>query len=441
MAYSASGGFPAEYASKLGHIRLIKDPVVQQVIEAFETSHTKSENQPPIAIGHVTLDCPLAQIITVDGSSLQIPHLQRSEREMAFIQIAAQLFKLSTLDSLENEPMMDPRETNRLINSAVQHLQAIFPLAGIHLRGQTVAETIRDLVRRFLRNSGLDQTLKDLVYRSWSAQWPPQQGAPFQACIRPGCDGQVLWQTRNADSQDCPKCETRHFVSDYLDLVSELGEDRPRNEVIQNFRSVAEALTLFTFILRYRCEQKILARTLFLLDGPLLLRANLSRLVEPIRDLLGHQKEQGNPIHMAGVEKGGDFRAYASSIAELLEKPGDYFVPPVQFLVEQISGNRFDRTTYVNRVNYGAKIAARVGQQHTLAINIPTGKFLLEPRPEDLIGLAPVLSTLSRVVSSAHQNALIPLVLINQQASISIEPSASLLQNFVDRLLRGEQLA
>ena len=33
MAYSASGGFPAEYASKLGHMRLIKDPLVQKVMK------------------------------------------------------------------------------------------------------------------------------------------------------------------------------------------------------------------------------------------------------------------------------------------------------------------------------------------------------------------------------------------------------------------------
>jgi hypothetical protein len=440
MAYSASGGFPAEYASKLGHMRLIKDPLVQKVIEAFESTEARTDNQPPIELRHASLDKPLSQIITVDGSSLDVPQLQRVERKMGFIQIAAQLFKLTTLEKLESDPMMDPREANRLINTAVQHLQATLPLAGVHLPGQTVAQTIRGLTRTFFRTYGLDQTLKDLVYRSWSAQWPPSAGAPHQVCIEANCGGDVVWQARHADFQDCPKCGTRHFISDYLDLVSDLGEDRPRSEVIQNFRSVTEALTLFTFILGYREKQKILGNTLFLLDGPLLLRANLSRLVEPIRDLLQQQKDKGNPIHLAGVEKGGDFRAYASSISALLEKPGDYVLPSVQFLVEQINGNRFNPTTYVNRVNYGAKIAARLGPQHVVAVNIPTGAFLLNPQPQDLAGVEQILSTLSRVVSSAHENALIPLVLINQQASISIEPSATLLQNFVDRLLRGEQL-
>jgi hypothetical protein len=441
MAYNASGGYPAEYASKLGHMRLIKDPLVQKVIEAFESTEPKTDNQPPIELREVSLDKPLSQIITVDGSSLDVPQLQRAERKMGFIQIAAQLFKLTTLEKLESDPMMDPREANRLINRAVQHLQATLPLAGVHLPGQTVAQTIRDLIRTFFRTYGLDQTLKDLVYRSWSARWPPSTGAAHQVCIKAKCGGKIVWQTRHADSQDCPKCGTRHFISDYLDLVSDLGEDRPRSEVIQNFRSVAEALTLFTFIFGYREKPRILGSTLFLLDGPLLLRANLSRLVDPIRDLLQHHKDYGNPIYLAGVEKTGDFRAYASSISTLLEKPGNYVLPSVQFLVEQINGNRFDPTTYENKVSYGAKIAARLSPQHTLAVNIPTGRFLLDPQPDDLIGAHQILSTLSRVISSAHENALIPLVLINQQASISIEPSATLLQNFVDRLLKGEQLA
>ena len=82
------------------------------------------------------MDSPLAQIITVDGSSLDVPKFQRAERKMGFIQIAAQLFKLTTLEKLESDPMMDPREANRLINRAVHHLQATLPLAGIHLPGR-----------------------------------------------------------------------------------------------------------------------------------------------------------------------------------------------------------------------------------------------------------------------------------------------------------------
>jgi hypothetical protein len=109
-------------------------------------------------------------------------------------------------------------------------------------------------------------------------------------------------------------------------------------------------------------------------------------------------------------------------------------------VVEQVSGNHLDPNTYRNRVNYGAKVAVRLGPNHTLALNVPTGPFLFDPGLADLIGIEEIARTLSQVLSSAHENALIPVVLINQQASIAVEPSGSLLHAFVDRLVNGGHL-
>jgi hypothetical protein len=63
---------------------------------------------------------------------------------------------------------------------------------------------------------------------------------------------------------------------------------------------------------------------------------------------------------------------YVSSITALIEKLGDYFLPNIRFVVEQVSGNHLDPNTYRNRVNYGAKVAVRLGPNHTLALNVPT---------------------------------------------------------------------
>jgi hypothetical protein len=60
----------------------------------------------------------------------------------------------------------------------VHHIHTILPLAGLHMPGQTVRESLRELIRRFFRNYDFDQTLRDLVYRVWSNQWPPANGVP-----------------------------------------------------------------------------------------------------------------------------------------------------------------------------------------------------------------------------------------------------------------------
>jgi hypothetical protein len=437
MAYGAHGGFPAEYASKIGHMKLIGNPSVQRIISAFENIEANMEVVEGLSLRHAELDQPLEQIFTVDGSSVPVPNLQRAEQQLGFIQIAAQLFKLATLQRLSAEPMMDPREYTKLLNQTVDFRGAVLPLAGVHLQGQTVNQSLRELIRTQFQGWGLDLTLKELMYRTWSNSWPPSNGAPHQDCLQ--CSENVVWDKRGADTASCPSCGYRHHIVDYLDLTSDLSEERPRNEVINSFRSVAEVLTLFTVILSYRLPPRsaILEKTLFILDGPLLLRANLSRLVEPIRDFLETQKQSGEPIYLVGVEKEGDLRSFTSSVADQLLEPGDFFLPSVKFVVEQISGNRFDPSHYVNRVNFGAKVAARLGRFHTVSINVPTGKFSREPQPEDLIGYRQILSTLSRVLSMSYENALIPLVLINEHASISPEASAGPLQSFVDRLLEG----
>jgi hypothetical protein len=209
-------------------------------------------------------------------------------------------------------------------------------------------------------------------------------------------------------------------------------------EMVSNLRTILEALVLFSFIVRFRERRVIMERTLFLLDGPLTLRAQLGRLVEPIRALIADQRDKGWPIYLIGVEKTGQLRDFADSCSSSLPHVGDYFLPSTRYLLEEIYGRAFNEQTYRNRVNYGAKVIARVGRDHTLALNVPTGDYALSPGLANLIGFPEVLRSLSRLVSYSHENALIPIVLANAEASISNQPSGGLLAQFVDRIIAAQ---
>jgi hypothetical protein len=91
-----------------------------------------------------------------------------------------------------------------------------------------------------------------------------------------------------------------------------------------------------------------------------------------------HFKSSGLVFHLVGVEKTGDLVAHIEEFQHQLPEPGDCFVPSVRHLVEEVAGKPFG-ADYRNRVSYGAKVLARVGPQHLLALNIPTGEFELEP--------------------------------------------------------------
>jgi hypothetical protein len=227
------------------------------------------------------------------------------------------------------------------------------------------------------------------------------------------------------------------MLSDYLGIAQGPPDDWAKEEAAISLRSVLETLLLMGFLRLYRDRPVVLSRTLFVKDGPLLLRANLSRLVEPIRAFLKHLHHLGRSLHIVGVEKSGDLVEHVPLIANTLRESGDYFLPSVRYLHERIQGVPFVENAYRNRVQYGAKIVIRLGPDHVVALNVPTGDFYTEPRVEDLYGLKESMAVLSEMRSYSHENALIPLVLVNSAESISMNFSGNILESFSRRLLNA----
>jgi len=174
--------------------------------------------------------------------------------------------------------------------------------------------------------------------------------------------------------------------------------------------------------------------TLFLMDGSVLLRAQLSRLVEPIRELVKQLKTEGVKVFIAGLEKNGELVDHIEDIKKHLREPGDFFLPSVRYIVEEIAGLQFDPAKYRNRVQYGSKVVVRLGPDHVVPLDIPTGDFLTDPAADDLIGLAEIASVLADMTSYSHDNALIPIKLVNEYSSISERPSGDILKAFAGSL-------
>jgi hypothetical protein len=213
-----------------------------------------------------------------------------------------------------------------------------------------------------------------------------------------------------------------------------VADDFGRETTVSNLRTVLEILILFDVIRKYRMHKAEMGKTLLLKDGPLLLRAQLSRLVQPIRSLLAYLRDGGTELHIVGVEKNGGFANLLDEFKGILSKCGDYFLPTVKFLVEEVSGNEMP-SEYRNRVSFGAKVAERLGPNHAVVLNVPTGDFLVEPKPTDLIGFEESARVLAKLVSYRYDNALVPLVLANSMASIAQRPSNTILETFAASLM------
>lgn len=213
MAY-AKDGYPTELASKVGHIKLIQDPMIQRMIEAFEDWRPPNDGVLPVLSGHIELDgeCPINQVITVDGGHQPVPNVARPERQVGFVQVAAQLIRTETLEHLRGHPMTDPREVRRMLGQFTHHTLAALPLAGVHIPGLTVRESVREAVHRFLAYYQLYDALSYLVYRKWQ---DVLEEPPSMACL--SC-GDFFELPRHALNFRCTHCEEEHRLSDYLGL-------------------------------------------------------------------------------------------------------------------------------------------------------------------------------------------------------------------------------
>lgn len=436
MAY-AKDGFPVEQASKIGHLKLINNDLVRRIVEDFEDPAPSAGGPEVTKSGTVDLqeESAIERIITVDGGQAVVPNPVRRQKTLAFLQVAACMLSMSDLRYMREHPLMDPRKLRHMIDDAIWYNPAAIPLSGVHHAGLTVQQSIRRIVDRTLKETGLYETLKFLVYREWEPEWTiPEERRPAMDCI--GCGRRDMRLPRHQISFPCESCGHRHNLSDYLAIGTQGPEDWSREEAASALRDSLETLTLFHFVRKYYREDEVMRETLFVKDGPLLLRAALSRLVEPIRDFISHIRAEGHPLHLVGVEKTGDFVDFLDEYEDKVPSPGDFFLLSVKFLVEEISGSVMS-AGYRNRVSYGAKMGVRLGSNHVLALNVPTGQFELEPQEHDVIGFESSVRALSSLVSYRYPNAIIPLVLANSAASIARRPSGDILSAFTDEMMKS----
>ncbi len=427
-----------ERASKLGHVKLIEHEQVARLIRQFERIDTEADKPVGALTGNLDLSAPspIRFVVAIDGGQAVIPNEVRRDKRMAFIKVCAMSIRREDIAFLRQNPVIDPRDLAKMFEGSIWYHPAVLPLAGIGFPGETVKETIRRTVDAVLEYTRLYETLNYLVSQLWNPTYDmnlqTNPRAPHMNCL--GC-GATVGLPKNVINFECASCHFPHRLGDYLGIAQEAPEDWAREEAAMSLRSALETLTLFHFVIRYwKGKLEVLGETLFLKDGPLLLRAQLSRLVEPIRELIKAMRAEGVKVFIAGMEKNGELVDHIEDIRRHLREPGDFFLPSVRYIVEEIAGLQFDPARYRNRVQYGSKVVVRLGPDHVVPLDIPTGDFLTDPAAGDLIGLAEIASVLADMTSYSHDNALIPIKLVNEYSSISERPSGDILKAFAGSL-------
>ncbi len=429
MPYGAGQRLPKERASKLGHLEVLKSDLVKKLCQSFEDPKEVPTTTAGSWESINSCGDPLPLIFSVDGSIQVIKSETPPHKALAFIKTALLRMDQPALAKIDPDTPHPFALRDILEESALYHA-TVFPLRHVIVPGLCTYDAIRQIIFESIKDASLNAepmtTLKWLAYEKWNTPRPlPKFGCPH-------CEQNVATLPVDAEEGKCPSCGGHLFLTDMLGFHLDMAGDSAPDMVPRTYMTIHETLLLLTGM-RYFWENNktLLTNCLFVKDGPLSIRAQYSKLVNPIRLFIAHANGQGYPVHMIGQEKSGTFYDHLQLIGRSV--PVDsLFLPSDKYIKEEIQ-NRPDRgNPYGKDTNYGAKVFVKLNNFHQMVLNIPTGKYVKDPRMSDLIGAGRIFATIPSIISNRFEGALLPIELANGIASLSTYPSAQILKIFAE---------
>jgi len=430
MPYKAGDRLPGERGSRLGHLDVLNSELVNKLVKSFENNTPPDVSNKSFWEPIPTQGDPLALIFGIDGSMQSIESDSFHNKRLAFVKTALlrlDRFALSRIDKDTPHPFA---LRDILSESALYHA-TVFPLRHASLPGMNTYHAIRQIIFESMKDASLNgeplETLKWIAYEKWDGE---QKSLPLFEC--PYCEEKIATLPYNAEKGECPNCKGLLFLTDMLGFHLEMAPDSAPETIATSYMNIHELLLLFTGI-RYYWEEKreILSQCLFVKDGPLTIRAQYSKLVNPIRRFLAYARNEGYPIHIIGQEKTGRFYNHLELIGR--EAPiGSLFIPANQYIKEEVQHRPTTGAPYGKDTNYGAKIFVKLNNFHQMVLNIPTGEYVEDPKLSNLIGADRIFATIPTILSNRFEGALLPIELAHGIASLSTYPSAQILKIFAE---------
>lgn len=432
MPYNAGTRLPGERASRLGHLDVLNSELVNKLVKNFQEDSASISTINPDWESVPEEGKPLSIIFGVDGSVHPIESETPPYKRLAFVKTALlriDQFALSKIDKDTPHPLA---LRDILSNSALYHA-TVFPLRHVSIPGTNIYNTIRQIIFESIKDESLNgepmETLKWIAYEKWDGK---EKELDEFGC--PHCGEVKAILPFNAETGKCPACQGDLFLTDMLGFHLDMISDAAPDTIATTYMSIHEVLLLFTGI-RYFWEnnKEILSECLFVKDGPLTIRAQYSKLVNPIRRFLVFARDQGHPVHIIGQEKSGRFFEHLEVIGR--KAPfGHLFIPSNPYIKKEIQQRPETGAPYGRDTNYGVKVFVKLSEYHQMVLSIPTGDHDFDNNLSisDIIGSNRIIATLPFILSNRFEGGLLPVELAHGIASLSTYPSAQILKIFSD---------
>jgi len=166
MPYQAGKNLPGERASKLGHLDVLKSPLVHQLVHNFEQPDTVEIDSSIVWQPFSSLDEPLDLIFAVDGSWQTITDERPPYKALAFVKTALMKIDQVALKRIDSETP-HPFSLRDLMSEAALYHATAFPLRHVYTSGMSVYHAVRHVIYDSVKDASLGgevmETLKWLA--------------------------------------------------------------------------------------------------------------------------------------------------------------------------------------------------------------------------------------------------------------------------------------
>ena len=410
-----------EKAGKTGHIHITK------LLTSEELHNLKTISKPETQLNwtNVQINPDIFEKVVVCDSG-PAAAVAQSYPYQSLTYFNTVLLTLETDQILSTKPFKDPLELLDYIDSNLIRISAIIPTRNLIHPDLSFQETFRLKVWNIFENyTELLQTLHWLVFQDRSSI----------TITCPECEKRTTIYAKS-NITTCINCSKTVYLSDFLSLHSDLSETSARETAISSLMNNIETLALFSKIRQlWQSDKQLLAKYLFIKDGPLFFQAPFNKLVIPIRKFLARAIDNETPVFLISQEKTGAFASYLDLIKSD-SRIFSYLILNDNLIRSEVQQMKKWNYPYGMHTHYGCKIFLTGNTNNHLVLNIATPRLYDKPNESNFPSFDRIVNTVLRIRSFQYKSALLPIQLAHKYASISNYPGSSILQKITQETLR-----
>lgn len=419
-------GYKKEKASKISHINLISNPLINKILKQKQSKTTPQNLDFKKLDSIESKNLDITKIIIADSGYQEV---DLENFSVCYFNAAILEMNIDSLYLLNKANVINPQDFQGLKNT--KNYSLVIPLKNFCFENKDFITTFRECIFLFFQENDLLKTLKWLMFRRYEKAYTGLNN------VRCFC-GENHRLDYKQDSIKC-KCCKEIFITDLcfrFDLL--INEINGAKNVINLVAGILELLLLIDKMREIIESKNSIESILFIKDGPLSLFFGykidfVKNFIHPFLDFFKGK------INFVGISKSGRFLEYLKFLASLnIIESNSFMLLDSNFITQNIVkySKNFGEFSY-----FGKKVFMFHNSNNFYVFDclLPFENPIdsadsIESSPiysiQNLAYTKSIIQILDSIKCSFYPSSFLPVVLINKLTSISNTPSKKILTHF-----------